>query len=112
MNLKEALELLPATDKNVISILSGGLDSSIATMLLVEKYGVEQVSALSFDYGQKQKIELTKASEICASLGIQHKILDLSILGEIARSVCANISGTNVKMPTIQDVLGDPAPPT
>lgn len=111
-NLDDALALLPDTDKNVLSVMSGGLDSGIMTMMLVEKYGADRVFALSYDYGQKQRIELHKARELCKELGIGHKILDLSILGEIAEPISANISGTNVEMPTIQDVLGDPQPKT
>ena len=36
MNLHEAINSLPDTDKNVLSVLSGGLDSGIMTMLLVQ----------------------------------------------------------------------------
>jgi len=41
MNLEQALKALPDTNKNVVAVLSGGLDSSVLTMLLVEKYGSE-----------------------------------------------------------------------
>ena len=112
MNLQEAINNLPETDKNIIAVLSGGLDSSVMTMLLVEKYGYSRVSAVSYDYGQKQKIELQKATNLCSILGIKHKIIDLSILGEIARPISANIGDTKVSMPNIKDVLGDPQPPT
>ena len=53
MNLNEALDRLPDTNKNVLAVLSGGLDSSVMTMLLVKKYGADKVSAVSYDYGQK-----------------------------------------------------------
>jgi len=112
VNLKQALDQLPNTDKNVLVVLSGGMDSSILTMLLVAKYGASKVKALSYDYGQKQKLELTKAAKICYSFKVDHKVLDLSILGEIAKPISANIGGTDVKMPTIKDVLGDPQPKT
>lgn len=112
MNLSEALAALPDTDKNVLSVMSGGLDSGIMTMMLVEKYGADRVVALSYDYGQKQRAELTKAQTLCKSLGIGHKIIDLGILGKIAEPISANIAGTDVEMPTIQDVLGDPQPKT
>ena len=112
MNLNQALNSLPDTDKNVLAVLSGGLDSSIMTMMLVEKYGADKVVALSYNYGQKQKIELTKAKELCAHLNVKHKELDLGILGEIAKPISANIGGTDVAMPTIKDVLGDPQPKT
>ena len=112
MRLVDLYNKLPDTDQNVLSVLSGGLDSSIMTMCLVAKYGKDRVVALSYDYGQKQKIELQKAAEMCAKLDIGHKILDLGILGEIAEPISANISGLEVEMPTIHDVLGDPQPKT
>jgi len=112
MNLKEAMDVLPDTDKKVLVVLSGGLDSSIMTILLSSKYGHDNVVALSYDYGQKQRRELEMAAELCGKLEISHKILDLKILGEIAEPICANIKGSAVEMPTIQDVLGDPQPKT
>lgn len=112
MKLSEALDKLPTTDKNVLVVLSGGMDSSILTMLLVRKYGANKVVALSYDYGQKQREELNKAKKICEALEVGHKILDLGILGEIAKPISANIGGTDVAMPTIKDVLGDPQPKT
>ena len=112
MNLEQALALLPETDQNVVSVLSGGLDSSILTYILVKKYGRERVFALSYNYGQKQKVELNMAAATCQHLRVAHKVLDLGILGEIVKDVSANISGTDVAMPTIKDVLGDPQPKT
>lgn len=112
MNLQTALAGLPETNKNVVAVLSGGLDSSVMTMLLVEKYGASRVRAISYDYGQKQRVELERAFALCNSLGIKHKILNLDILGDIAKPMSANIGGTKVEMPTIEDVLGDPQPPT
>lgn len=112
MKLNEALAKLPDTDQNVVSVLSGGLDSTIMTYILVEKYGKDRVYALSYDYGQKQKIELDMARHTCMYLGINHKILDLAILGDIVKNVSANIGGTGVAMPSIKDVLGDPQPKT
>lgn len=110
--MKEALSKLPNTDQNVVSVLSGGLDSTIMTYILVKKYGANRVFALSYNYGQKQKLELTKAALTCHHLGIAHKVLDLGILGDIVKEVSANIGGTDVAMPTIKDVLGDPQPKT
>ena len=57
MNLSTAIAALPDTDQNVVSVLSGGLDSTIMTYILVQKYGADRVFALSFFYGQKQAIE-------------------------------------------------------
>ena len=110
MNLEQALSALPETAHNVVSVLSGGLDSTIMTYILAKKYGNNRVFALSYNYGQKQKRELDMAAKTCEYLGIAHKVLDLGILGDIVKDVSANIGGTDVAMPTIKDVLGDPHP--
>lgn len=112
MNLVTAFNSLPHDHKKVVAVLSGGLDSSVMTMLLVNRYTAKHVVAVSYDYGQKQRIELEKAASLCKELGIPHKIIDLSILGDIAKPMSANIGGTDVEMPNIKDVLGDPQPPT
>lgn len=103
------LDTLPG-DSAVI-ILSGGLDSTIAMRLCVEKYGRENVKALTFLYGQKQSYEIQKAIESTTYLGVTHRILDLSILGEIAMGFSANVD-PNIEMPTIKQVLGNPQPKT
>ena len=41
-------------DDKVLVVLSGGLDSSVAAMMLVDQYGQDNVSAVTFDYNQKQ----------------------------------------------------------
>lgn len=110
MKASEALALLPDT-KGCVVILSGGMDSTITMRLAVEKYGRENVSALTFDYGQKQKIEINKAKITTHTLGVAHKIIDASFLGDISKGFSANVD-TDMEMPTIKDVLGDPRPKT
>lgn len=95
-----------------VSILSGGLDSTILTYKLVEEFGSENVAALTFNYGQRHNIEIKNAVQTCNKLGIAHRILDISFLGDVVKDVCALSQDTQVEMPTIQDVLGDPQPPT
>ena len=48
--------------KQAVLSLSGGMDSSTVLLHLLAK-GYE-VTALSFDYGQKHNIELKRASEL------------------------------------------------
>ena len=61
MDLREARSKLPKIKNNVAVILSGGMDSSIVTMMLARHYGPEKVFALTFNYGQKQAEECMKA---------------------------------------------------
>jgi len=104
------IDLLPEA-KGAIVILSGGLDSTIAMRLAIEKYGKENVFALTFDYGQKQKAEINCASWSTTLLGVGHKKIDASFLGDISQGFSANVD-TGIAMPTIEDVLGDPRPVT
>ena len=110
MTLNDPLSLLPDV-KGCVVILSGGMDSTIAMRLAVEKYGKENVSALTFYYGQKQKREIDMAKMSTNLLGVNHKIVDASFLGDISKGFSANID-TDMAMPTIKDVLGDPRPKT
>lgn len=110
MEATQALSLLPPT-KGCVVVLSGGMDSTVAARLAVEKYGKENVSALTYFYGQRQKIEIEKAKQVAEFLGIKHKVVDASFLGEISKGFSANVD-TDVQMPTIRDVLGDPRPKT
>lgn len=88
----------------VIVTHSGGLDSSVGLILAVQKYGKDNVISLGFNYGQKQVVELEKAQELCSILGVTRKVLDLSMLGEIASEVSSNIQGSSISMPTIKDI--------
>ena len=108
--IKEALSKLPDT-KGAIVILSGGMDSTIALRLCIEKYGKDNVRALTYFYGQKQSLEIEKAKATTEKLGVLHKVFDLSVLGEISKGFSANVD-SNIEMPTIKDVLGDPRPKT
>ena len=48
--------------KQAVLSLSGGMDSSTVLLHLLEK-GYE-VTSLSFDYGQKHRLELERAKEL------------------------------------------------
>lgn len=109
-DLKSALASLPETGGAVV-VLSGGLDSTVAMRLCVEKYGRENVRALTFNYGQKQSIEIDKAKTSTTLLGVRHKVLDLRILGDIGQGFSANLDNS-IAMPTIHEVLGSPRPKT
>lgn len=97
---------------NKISILSGGLDSTILTYKLVNDFGDKNVIALSFNYGQRHSIELDMAKKTCKLLNIPHKIIDISFISNIISSVSALSDKKKIDVPTIQQVIGDPQPPT
>lgn len=58
-------------------LFSGGVDSTTCLGLAIEKYGKENVIALSISYGQKHKKEVEAARSIAAYYGIELLSLDL-----------------------------------
>jgi 7-cyano-7-deazaguanine synthase len=61
-----------------VVLLSGGIDST--TVLAIAKLEGFEVYAISFRYGQRHQIELTKADLIAKSLGVKdHIVLDIDL---------------------------------
>lgn len=61
-------------------LFSGGLDSTVCLALAIEKYGAENVTALSISYGQKHTKETKAAQEIAKHYGVRLKTLDLALI--------------------------------
>ncbi len=66
--------------KSVV-IFSGGQDST--TCLFWAKRNFGQVTAVSFNYNQRHKLELECARNICKKCDIEHHILDLNLLNQL-----------------------------
>ena len=61
-----------------VVLLSGGLDS--ATVLAVARDRGYACYALSFDYGQRHRVELDAAARVCAQLGAEeHRVMEIPI---------------------------------
>ncbi|ACQ52709.1 7-cyano-7-deazaguanine synthase QueC [Clostridium botulinum] len=68
--------------EKAIVVFSGGQDSTTCLFWAKKKY--KEVIAVSFDYNQKHKLELECAKDICKKYNIEHKILDLNLLNQLA----------------------------
>lgn len=72
--------------KVAVVVLSGGQDSATCLGLALNS-DFEKIYAIGFDYGQKHKVELQCAHDICDKYGIEftvHTIPSLSILADSA----------------------------
>jgi 7-cyano-7-deazaguanine synthase len=69
-------------NKRAICLLSGGLDST--TCLAIARASGYECYCLSFDYGQRHRIELEAAERVARSLGaLEHRVakIDLRVFG-------------------------------
>ncbi len=78
-------------------LFSGGVDSTTCLALAVERYGKDEVLALSVSYGQKHSRELEAAGKISAYYGVKLRRLDLAEL--FAGSDCSLLTGSSDKIP-------------
>lgn len=67
-----------------ITVLSGGLDSTVASSIFKEDY---QIHALTFDYGQKSaEMEIKSAKAVCDEINAEHTIIELPWLAALGGS--------------------------
>ncbi|MBM3475619.1 MAG: 7-cyano-7-deazaguanine synthase QueC [Armatimonadetes bacterium] len=86
-----------------ISLLSGGLDSVVATTVAAREGSVEL--ALTFDYGQRAaSAEIAAAQAVCRELGLAHRVIELPWLAEVTTTALVN---RNCALPE-PDALDDP----
>ncbi len=70
--------------KKAISLLSGGLDCTVATSVYDKEY---EIYAITFNYGQKSfKRELQASKEICNKMNWNHEVIELPWLSQISNS--------------------------
>ena len=60
---------------------SGGMDSTVLLYQLLQ--AGDEVKALSINYGQRHSRELEAARALCAELGVEHRVADLSGLSDL-----------------------------
>ena len=65
-----------------VTLLSGGLDST--TVATYAKDRADSMSAITFHYGQSHSREVDCAARIAGIMGIEHKLLDISFLSDVA----------------------------
>lgn len=78
-------------------LFSGGVDSTTCLAMAVEKYGAENVIALSIYYGQKHNKEIECSRKIADYYGVQLKTLDLALI--FADSTCSLLTGSDTEIP-------------
>ncbi|HAJ97688.1 MAG TPA: 7-cyano-7-deazaguanine synthase QueC [Ruminococcus sp.] len=78
-------------------LASGGIDSTTCFALAMERYGKENVIALSISYGQKHTKEMESARKVAEYYGIPLRELDLAEI--FIGSDCTLLQGSSGEIP-------------
>ena len=73
------------TDKAAV-VLSGGQDSTTCLYWAIDRFGRDNVAAVSFDYGQRHRIELECAAQVAAHAGVPQTELPIGTFSALGRN--------------------------
>jgi 7-cyano-7-deazaguanine synthase len=90
-------------ENTALVVLSGGQDSTTCLYWAIHRFGKENVRSVTFDYGQRHRIELDCAARIAADAGVRNQRLPIDTF--------AALGGDALTDPQI-DVASQPVPET
>lgn len=78
-------------------LFSGGVDSTTALALAIDKHGKDNVVALSISYGQKHNKEIEAANKLADYYQVKHLYLDLAKIFQYSN--CSLLQHSNNEIP-------------
>ena len=95
---------------NCVVIFSGGADSTVILHHAIKYF--DKVYCLTYNYNQRHKLEIEKALNYTAELGVgenqkieQHIVVDLTFYAKLADS--SALTNPNIEVPKMKDVIGE-----
>jgi 7-cyano-7-deazaguanine synthase len=74
-------------------IFSGGQDSTACLGWAIKKWGVESLLALTFDYGQRHRVEIKVAKKIARGLGVENEVFKFDLFSRLGDSALVRSAG-------------------
>jgi len=69
--------------ETALVVLSGGQDSTTCLYWAIRRFGLENVAAVTFDYGQRHRTELASAQKIASMAAVAHTVLPINTFSAI-----------------------------
>ncbi|MBR1736719.1 MAG: 7-cyano-7-deazaguanine synthase QueC [Firmicutes bacterium] len=79
-------------------LFSGGIDSTTALAMAIDKFGNDNVTALSLSYGQKHSREIASADKIASYYNVRHIKADMAEMFKF--SDCSLLAHSDKEIPT------------
>ena len=73
-------------------VLSGGQDSTTCLYWAIDRFGPANVSSITFDYGQKHRVELACARDVAAAAGIPNVCLPIDTFAALGGDALTDAS--------------------
>lgn len=77
---------------NALVVLSGGQDSTTCLYWAIDRFGRAHVSSITFDYGQKHRIELECARDVAAAAGVSNACLPIDTFAALGGDALTDAS--------------------
>jgi len=88
------------TDKALV-VLSGGQDSTTCLYWSIDRFGVDNVQSVTFDYGQRHRVELDCAQEVASFANVPNTILPIDTFNALGGNA---LTDSNI---AVESSLGD-----
>ncbi|MCW3478099.1 7-cyano-7-deazaguanine synthase QueC [Neisseriaceae bacterium JH1-16] len=72
---------IPSRAGRALVVLSGGQDSTTCLYWAIQRFGRDAVEAVTFDYGQRHRVELDAAKQIADMAGVRQTVLPIDTFG-------------------------------
>lgn len=88
-----------------VVLLSGGLDSATSLAIAVDKFGAENISAVTIFYGQRHEKEISCAKKIAAYYNVKHYEFDAAEIFNYSDSAMLNKSDKELSPTTYAEQI-------
>lgn len=87
-------------EQKVLVVLSGGQDSTTCLYWAIDRFGLAAVDTVTFDYGQRHRVELDCAAKVAAFAGVNNTCLPIDTLAALGGD---SLTDTNIDVASETD---------
>jgi 7-cyano-7-deazaguanine synthase len=87
-------------EQKVLVVLSGGQDSTTCLYWAIDRFGLAVVDTVTFDYGQRHRVELDCAAKVAAFAGVSNTCLPIDTLAALGGD---SLTDTNIDVASETD---------